>query len=243
MSEETVVSVGDDVVIDNPADEAKAEGADAVAEESSTKEGASTEGDKDQEEAQEKPEKGRIQKRIDEYAKKTHDALREADYWKQKALSSEGTKKELAEHEAEKADAKVASVNAESWQAKIEAARAEHPDYDQVVSKSSAHVEAHVASAVLESDLGPQIFRHFALNPEALEKLNGMSERAALKEIGRLEESLSKGETKAAPVKKVSSAPEPVKPVGSNRGVVQKNLADMSQKEYEEHRRKNGAHW
>jgi hypothetical protein len=243
MSEETDVSVGDDVVTDIPAEEGKTEEAEVVAGDEPKNKDASTEGDTDQEKEPEKPEKNRVQKRIDEYAKKTHDALREAEYWKQKALSSEGTKRELAEHEAEKADAKVASVSAESWQAKIEAAREVFSDYDEVVSKSTAHVEPHVAKAVLESDIGPQIFRHLAKNPEVLEKLNGMTERAGLKELGRLEDLLQKPEKETTPVKKVSTAPEPVKPVGSNRGVVQKNLADMSQAEYEAHRRKNGAKW
>ena len=115
MSDENNVSVGDDVVTDIPAEEVKSEPTDEVAGEEPKNEDASTEGDKDQDTKDpEKPEKSRVQKRIDEYAKKTHDALREADYWKQKALSSEGTKKELAEHEAEKAESALNAVQTEA---------------------------------------------------------------------------------------------------------------------------------
>lgn len=250
MSEEIEVSVGDDVVTDVPVDEVKpeegkTEQAEEVAGDDPKNEDASTEGDKDQEQREpEKPEKNRFQKRIDEYAKKTHDALREAEYWKQKALSSEGTKQELAEHELEKSQARVEVLNAEVWQAKVEAAREKYADYDAVVAKSNSHVEPHVATSVLESDIGPELFHHFATNPDVLEKINGMTPKAAQKEILRLEILLESKDQKAPPVfKKTSTAPEPVKPVSSNRAVVQKEPHEMSFAEYESWRKKNGARW
>ncbi len=240
MSDEnTEVSVGDDVVLDIPDGEAKIAPAEEVATEEVKQEDASTES----EEKAEKPDKSRFQKRIDDLTAKVHAKEREAEQWKQKALSSEGTRKELAEHEAEKAESALAAVNAEAWQAKVEAAKEEYDDYEEVVSKSKAHVEAHVGAAVLESDIGPAIFRHLALNPEVLEKLNGMSEKSAIREIGKIEAVLEKNEKTAPPVKKVSTAPEPVKSVKSSQGVVQKALHEMSQSEYEAYRRKQGARW
>jgi hypothetical protein len=244
MSEEIDVSVGDDVVIDAPVEEPKVEEStedktDEVAGEEPTKEDASTE-----QAEEEKPKKSRFQERVDELTKQREDAKREAEFWKAKAESSEGNKKELAEHEAEKAETKINAVDAQAWQAKIDLARERHPEYDSVVSKSNAHVEPHVAKSVLESEIGPELFLHFANNPEVLEKINGMNPRAAEKEILRLEVMLETKPQTAPPVfKKTSTAPEPVKPVNSNRGVVQKDPSEMNQAEYESWRKKNGASW
>lgn len=239
MSEEIEVSVGDDVVTDVPVDEVEAETTDDVAAEEAPKEDASTE-----KAEEEKPKKSRSQERFDELTKQREDAKREAAFWKAKAESSEGNKRELAEHETEKAEAKLGTVDADVWQAKIDLAREKLPDYDSVVSNSNAHVEPHVAESVLESDVGPELFHYFAINPEALEKINGMTPKAAQKEILRLEIMLEAKDQKAPQVfKKTSTAPEPVKPVSSNRGVVQKDPSEMSQTEYEAWRKKNGASW
>lgn len=241
MTDEIEVSVGDDVVTEAQATEPeKAEETKADAAEEATKEDASTE---KAESDEVKVRKNRVQDRIDKLTQQKNEALREAEYWRNKVENSEGTKRELAEHEAEKASTKVESLNADAWSAKVDAARVDIPDYDEVVGSSKAEVKPHVASAVLDSDLGPQLFHHLAKNPEALEQLNGMSEKAALKEIGRLEAQLETPKQPATAFKKVSSAPEPVKPVGQSRGVVQKPLHEMNQAEYEEYRRKHGARW
>lgn len=188
------------------------------------------------------PKKSRTQERFDTLTRQKNEAVRETEYWRNKAESSDGNRRELAEHEAEKAETKVAAINAESWQAKVESARNDMPDYDEVVGKSKAHVAQHVGDAVLESDIGPQLFHHFARNPEVLEKLNGMTEKQALKEIGKLEATLET-QKQTAPAFKKSGAPDPIQPVSSNRGVTQKSEADMTFDEYEAHRRKGGAVW
>lgn len=242
MTDEIEVSVGDDVATEAQVTEPeKAEETKADAAEEATKEDASTEEKKVDEEI--KVKKSLAQKRIDQLTRKNGDLERELARYREKAESSEGVKRELAEHEADKAETRMQENAAEIWQAKVDAARMDIPDYDQVVGSSKAEVKPHVASAVLDSDLGPQLFHHLAKNPDALERLNGMSEKAALKEIGRLEAQLETPKQPATAFKKVSSAPEPVKPVGQSRGVVQKPLHEMNQAEYEEYRRKHGARW
>ena len=178
--------------------------------------------------------------RINQLTRQKNDAIAEAEYWKAKAGGSEGSKRDLAEHEAEKAQTKIESIDKESWAAKLDAVSEELPDFKDVVGKSKANVEPHVASVIIESDLGPKLFYHLAKNPEELEKINGMSERQAIKEIAKLELML---ETKKTPEVRVSKAPEPIKPVSSQKGVVSKSPDQMSLKEYQAMRRAEGARW
>lgn len=189
-------------------------------------------------EPEKKPRKDLLS-RVNQLTKQKNDAIAEAEYWKTKASESEGSRRDLAEHEADRAQSKADSISRDTWQAKVESAKAEFADYDEVVTKSKAHVEPHVANAVLESELGPKLFHYLAKNPSELEQLNDMTERGALKHIAKLEVML---ETKKAEVR-TSKAPEPIKPVTSARGVVAKNPQDMNIDEYTAWRRSNGAKW
>ena len=190
-------------------------------------------------EPEKKPRKDLLS-RVNQLTKQKNDALAEAEYWKNKASESEGSRRDLAEHEADRAQSKADSIGRDTWQAKVESAKAEFSDYDEVVTKSKAHVEPHVANAVLESELGPKLFHYLAKNPSELEQLNDMTERGALKQIAKLEVML---EQKKAPEVRTSKAPEPIKPVTSVRGVVAKNPQDMNIDEYTAWRRANGAKW
>lgn len=189
--------------------------------------------------AEKKPRKD-AQARINQLTKQKNDAIAEAEYWKNKASESEGSRRDLAEHEADRAQSKADSISRDTWQAKVDSAKAELPDYDEVVTKSRAHVEPHVANAVLESELGPKLFHYLAKNPSELEQLNDMTERGALKYIAKLEVTL---EAKKAPEVRVSKAPEPIKSTNSVRGVVAKQPQDMNIEEYTAWRRANGAKW
>lgn len=205
-----------------------------------------TEESEEESKPEKKPRKDLLE-RVNQLTKQKHDiarqredALAEAEYWKKKAQESEGSKKDLAEHEADRAESKAQTYSKDVWQTKVELAKAELPDYDEVVTKSTAHVEPHVASAVLESDLGPKLFHYLAKNPSELEQLNDMTEKGALKYIAKLEVML---ETKKAPEVRTSKAPDPIKPVTSTRGVVAKQPQDMTNREYQAWRRSNGANW
>lgn len=185
-------------------------------------------------EAEQNPRKN-IQARFDQLTKQKHAALKEAEYWKNKALESEGTKRDLAEHEFEKSQTLIETLNRDEWAAKVEAVSQEIPDYESVVSNSKAHVEPHVASAIFDSDLGPKLFHHFAKNPGELEQINGMTEKQAIKAIARLEIMLEKPK---APEIKTSSAPPPIRPLGSSvLPVSQKSPESMSAQEYMEWRK------
>ena len=72
---------------------------------------------------------------------------------------------------------------------------------------------------ILESDVGPKILYHLAENEDLAQKIAGMSERAALREIGKLEARFEKAqEAETKPVTR-SKAPPPVSPIRAAAGV------------------------
>lgn len=179
--------------------------------------------------------------RINQKTKEAYELKAEIEYWKNKASESEGSRRDLAEHEAEKAQTKIESIDKELWSAKVESALEELPDYQDVVGSSKALVEPHVASVILESDIGPKLFHYLAKNPNELEQLNDMTERGAIKAIAKLELML---ETKPKPEVKTSKAPEPITPASkSHLPVVSKDIDKMSMDEFIAKRKKDGSHW
>jgi hypothetical protein len=71
--------------------------------------------------------------------------------------------------------------------------------------------------AIRESEVGPQLLRYFANNKAEATRLATLSSTSALREVGRIEATII---NKPAPaVKHVSSAPEPIKPIGSGESV------------------------
>jgi len=112
-----------------------------------------------------------------------------------------------------------------SWQERMNATKAELPDYEDMVQSSDVVVSDPVRDAILESEVGPRILYHLAENPEIGNKLNSMSMASALKEIGKLEarfENSETAETKPAVVK--SKAPAPIKPIGSTSSAVEAGI-------------------
>lgn len=72
--------------------------------------------------------------------------------------------------------------------------------------------------AIRESDVGPKLLRHFANNKAEVLRLAALSPVTQLREIGRIEAGIL---NKPQPVvKHVTSAPEPVKPLGGGTAVV-----------------------
>jgi hypothetical protein len=126
---------------------------------------------------------------------------------------------EIKQKEAEEQKQKVI----QTWQQKLEATKAELPDYEDMVASSSVTVNDTVRDAILESDVGPRILYELASDDELAEKLTTMSTAGALKLIGKLEAQFEKTEEPAKAEKKTvaakSKAPEPIRPLRSTGGV------------------------
>ena len=73
-----------------------------------------------------------------------------------------------------------------------------------------------MAEVVMESEVGPEMLRHLKNNPKVAERIAALPTVAAAREMGKIEVTLANAP--AAPVKKASSAPEPITtitPVGT----------------------------
>ena len=95
----------------------------------------------------------------------------------------------------------------------MQAAKASLPDFDEIVASSDVVVNDDVRDAILESDVGPQVLYHLAENDELAKKIAGMSPKAALREIGKLEERLSVKPTAKQETVVKSRAPAPISPI------------------------------
>lgn len=94
-------------------------------------------------------------------------------------------------------------------------ARKAIPDYDAVL-KSAGQIETrdHVERLIVESDKSHLLLYHLAKNPGKVAQLNGMSEVAAARELGRIEARLSLPKPNAA-----TKAPAPARPVSGAAAV------------------------
>ena len=126
---------------------------------------------------------------------------------------------EVKQKEVEAKREKVIST----WQQKLEATKAELPDYEDMVASSTVTVNDTVRDAILESEVGPRILYELASDDEIAEKLSTMTTSSALKLIGKLEAQFEKTEAPAKAERKSvaakSNAPEPIRPLRSTGGI------------------------
>ena len=139
-----------------------------------------------------------------------------------KALAEFSTERALAERDRQVALAREQEAQQkviESWAQKVQAAKAELPDFDDLVASSDVVVNNAVRDAILESDVGPKILYHLAENNDLAKKIASLSPNAALREIGKLEARFeAKPETaQTAPVVR-SKAPAPIQPIRGGQG-------------------------
>ena len=125
--------------------------------------------------------------------------------------------------------------------AKEAKAKQDIEDYDDAIAEAAdIPVQPSVADAILSSDIGPNLRYYLATHPEEAEELNSMSPGAAARKIGRIETKLEAEISQKKEVKKVSKAPDPVKPVnagGEAQAVVDLNDPKMSLDDWMKKRR------
>jgi hypothetical protein len=210
-----------------------------------------------------------VQNRIDELTRKRGEAEREAAYWRAQAQAQNPTAtpaaptkptpdkfndygeyvEALTDWKADQAVAKrmdqdssrkAADTVAQTFQERQTALRATVPDYDTVVGASTTPIANHVAQELLDSERGPELSYHFAKNPDALLRLNGLTPTQAAREIGKLEATLP---AFTAPVKKTTAAPSPAATLGTQGRSTTPTLGTASMDEYRAQRKAQGARW
>lgn len=93
-----------------------------------------------------------------------------------------------------------------------------------------------IASAVLESDVGPQLMAYMSANPDEVERISKLSDTRQAVELGKLE-----AKFQSTP-KTVTRTPPPITPVGA-RGSSSTDLASADFAAYKAARIKQGARW
>lgn len=139
-----------------------------------------------------------------------------------KALAEFSTEKALAERDrqvAQQREQEAQQKIIQSWAQKVQEAKAELPDFDDLVASSDVVVNNAVRDAILESDVGPKILYHLAENNDLAKKIASLSPNAALREIGRLEAKFDvKVDTKQTGPVVRSKAPAPIQPIRGGQG-------------------------
>ncbi len=155
----------------------------------------------------------------------------------------------LAQKDTEQSAVAQIKERASTWQGHLAEARAANPDFDAVLEKSEVLIAPHVSDMLIEQGLtGAKMLLHLAENPELGDKLNAMSvPKAALElakiamDAGFVSASVPKADLKSV-AKPVTTAPAPIKPIGSNRTTTP-SVEDMSMDDYVAMRKKQGANW
>lgn len=122
-------------------------------------------------------------------------------------------------------------ARAESFKQKESAFKAKTPDYEAVAYY--APISNEVAELVRESDIGPEVAYFLGKNPALAQQISQLPERAAAREIGRIEArlSLQKEAPPAAPPP-VSKAPPPPPKVEATEPAIEKDPSQMSDAEW-----------
>ena len=129
-----------------------------------------------------------------------------------------------AQAKAQEAQQKVLST----WTERINEAKQELPDYDEMIASSDVVIHDVIRDAILESDVGPRILYHLAENEDFAKKFAGMPLPQALKELGKLESKYTPSEEKSVAVKK-SKAPPPINPIKGTSGAIDTPINDKGE--------------
>ena len=140
-----------------------------------------------------------------------------------KALAEFTAEKALRERDKQEAQRKADEEKQKvmtAWAQKVEAAKAELPDYEDMVATLDIVVSDPIRDAILTSEVGPKILYNLAENREIAEKLAQMPVVQALREIGKMEARFEKNEEPVSP-KTVAKpkAPPPINPLKASSTV------------------------
>lgn len=115
----------------------------------------------------------------------------------------------------------------------------EAPDFEEVLAEYDAEYPATPAmqSALIDSDMGPQVAYYIAKNPEIGEKMAKMGIIALNKEVARIETKLEYDKSNPKAVVKTTKAPPPISPVGKGKANVAIDADDVSFEDYKAARR------
>ena len=119
-----------------------------------------------------------------------------------------------------------------SFKEKIEAATDKYADFEEVAYSDAAPITIGMVECFKDCDNPVDVAYHLGMNLKDCASISRMTPTAAAIAIGKLDAEFTKNPPKPPPVKKVTEAPPPIKPLGGS-AIVSKNPKDMTQAEYE----------
>lgn len=139
---------------------------------------------------------------------------------------------EAAQRQAAERSQTVASQHT----ARVETAKATYADYSEAIDNlSGIMMPQPVIDSIIESDLSADIAYYLGKHTAEAKRIQGLPVTAQLREIGKIEARLEKKPAEPAPpVKRVTQAPEPIKPVGGKEKATV-SPDDMSDDEWLKH--------
>jgi chromosome segregation ATPase len=144
-----------------------------------------------------------------------------------KALAEYTADKKLMERDNQEKARKAAAeqeAKFKTWADRVNAAKTNLPDFDDMVQSSDVRVSDPVRDAIIESENGPQILYYLAENSEFAKKLADMSVVSAVREIGKIEARFIKEAPEVKPVAVKSKAPAPINPLRGALNTVDANV-------------------
>jgi len=140
---------------------------------------------------------------------------------------------QIAQAREEERNRVVAERQNELMKARVEAAKTEFDDFQEVIESADRvkiAVPPHVQAAIMESDFGPHIAYYLAKNPEDQARIFKLPAAKALLELGKIETSFEKSAktdapapAKAKPTIETTRAPAPVASIRGSEGNVATN--------------------
>ena len=209
-------------------------------------------------EAAEAPEKvepeSRAEKRIQQLVAKRKEAERETEFWREQAsktveqvakpsttaptidqfeqyddyLVAKAKYEFRAEQQQQDSKQRIEVFN-ETFQTRINQAAQKDPDILDIVNDRSLPISQPMAVVIKESEQAPDVLRYLSNNRDESRRIAQMNPIAAAREIGKIEYKLSN--QPKTEIKKVSQAPEPIKPVES-KGAQSVELDKLPMDEY-----------
>lgn len=138
------------------------------------------------------------------------------------ALANHKAELILAQREMRQQQAKLQTT----YEEREDAARERYNDFHQVVYKQPVDGGPSITPAMLEvimeSDQGPEIAYHLGKNVELSRRIARLSPLSQARELGLIEATLKE----SRPARRTSSAPEPIKPVGSRASTPSYSASD-----------------
>jgi hypothetical protein len=113
----------------------------------------------------------------------------------------------------------------QEFRTRIEEAAKTDPDILSVLEDRTLPVSTTMAEIIKESEAGPRILRHLSNNRQLAARLAQLTPFVAAKELGKLEAQIL-STPKPEPPKKISQAPEPIKPLDA-KGNLPVDLAEI----------------